>query len=67
VSKDNSPAYRQGQEHKQARNDALQSCPSYPADTWDPSEWNGYTIMYGRGWDSIPDAPPHSCPKCRPQ
>lgn len=63
----NSPAYKQGQEHAQARNEALRSCPPDFPDTYDPSDWNGYTTMYNRGWESIPEVPPHSCAKCRPK
>jgi hypothetical protein len=66
VTAANSPAYRQGQEHAQARNKARLSCPPDFTDTHDPSDWNGYTVMYDRGWDSIPEAPPHSCSKCKP-
>jgi hypothetical protein len=63
----NSPAYAQGREHKEARNLARSSCPPIDLDTWDPSDWNGYTIMYGRGWNSIEAVPLHSCKRCKPE
>jgi hypothetical protein len=62
----NSPAYRQGQEHKQAHNDALASCPPFWTEP-DPSAWGGYTVMYDRGWLSIPEGIAHSCERCNPE
>lgn len=63
----NSPAYAQGREHKQAMNEARSACPPVELDTWDPSDWNGYTTMYTRGWSSIETAPLHSCERCKPE
>jgi hypothetical protein len=62
----NSPAYAQGRAHKQAHNEALANCPPYWTEP-DPSEWNGYTVMYFKGWYSIPEGVPHSCPLCNPR
>jgi hypothetical protein len=61
----NSPAFAQGQAHKQALNEALSACPPDGTSTYDPSDWNGYTRMYDRGWESIPTVTEHSCPRCR--
>jgi hypothetical protein len=66
VGEHNSPAFKQGQEHKQALNEALRSCPPSSASTYDPSDWNGYTRMYDRGWESIPTADEHECARCKP-
>jgi hypothetical protein len=63
----NSPAYRQGREHHQAQNEALQCCPPNLIDAYDPSDWHGYHTMYDRGWASIPDAVAHSCRRCADQ
>jgi hypothetical protein len=63
----NSPAFRQGQQHKREQNEARQQCPPDLADAYDPSDWNGYHVMYDRGWASIPDAPAHSCRRCADQ
>lgn len=62
----NSPAFKQGQEHKEALNSGLSSCPPVTVSTYDPSDWNGYTIMYDRGWSSIGTVPEHSCKRCKP-
>ena len=61
----NSPAFADGMAAKEARNAALLRCPPVQIDTYDPSKYNGYTVMYRRGWDRIPDAEPHSCELCR--
>ncbi len=61
----NSPAFALGREHKEARNDALVACPAQDINTY--TGWkNGYNAMYDRGWNSIPEASPHSCKTCRP-
>jgi hypothetical protein len=67
VGEHNSPAFKQGQAHKQAQNEALQQCPPEFIDAYDPSDWNGYHTMYDRGWVSIPDVPAHSCRRCQDQ
>jgi hypothetical protein len=64
VNEHNSPAYAEGRAHKQAQNDALASCPANFIDTYDPSRWGGYNIMYDRGFYSIEQAIAHSCKKC---
>ena len=61
------PAFAQGREHHQDRNAARESCPPADAWTYDPSAWQGYTVMYDRGWNSVEDVPVHSCRACRPQ
>jgi hypothetical protein len=66
VGEHNSPAFKQGQQHKRALNEALSACPPVPASTYDPSDWNGYHVMYDRGWASIPTVPEHSCARCKP-
>lgn len=62
----NSPAFKQGQEHKQALNEARSACPPQVSSGYDPSDWNGYTTMYDRGFESIPTAAEHECARCKP-
>ena len=63
----NSPAFADGKAAKEALNEGLMSCPPSPADTYDPSKYGRYTVMYDRGWNSIPTVPPHACgPQCKP-
>jgi hypothetical protein len=41
------------------------TCPGVDLDTYDPSDWGGYVVMYDRGWQSVPDAPFHpGCKAC---
>jgi hypothetical protein len=66
MTAENSPAYAQGRDHHEIRNLARMTCPGVDLDTWDPSDWGGYTVMYDRGWQSVPDAPLHpGCRSCR--
>lgn len=64
MSQANSPEYRRGREHHEARNEARASCP--PADLWTyhPQDVR-YTVMYDAGWNSVADVPVHSCKTCR--
>jgi hypothetical protein len=66
MTAENSPAYAQGTAHHHARNAARQSCPGTDLDTYDPSDWAPWTVMYNRGWASVDDAPMHpGCRNCR--
>lgn len=59
----NSPAYDRGRADHETRNAGLANCPPLDLDTYDESQFSG-PWMYRRGWSSIPDAEPHSCPRC---
>lgn len=63
----NSPAFKQGQQHKAIMNGLRSACPPDESSHYDPSDWNGYTVMYGRGWASIETVPLHSCKRCKPE
>jgi hypothetical protein len=65
VGEHNSPAYADGRAAKEDRNARVQSCPPDLTDTYDPSKYGAYHVMYDRGWGSIPDAELHDCAKCR--
>jgi hypothetical protein len=62
----NSPAYADGRAAKEALNAQLQHCPPDRTSTYDPSEYGRYTIMYDRGWESVPLADLHVCARCKP-
>ena len=64
MSEANSPEYARGREHHEERNAYRGGCP--PVDVWTYAPQDlAYPVMYERGWNSVEDAPMHSCKVCR--